>query len=71
MCSAELAITAAMAAVESLPPHDRLTAAVVLLGQARDAVADYVDGGGPVPPQDIAAEQAAIRQHYLPPKDSA
>ena len=40
---AELAIREAMLAVEALPPDMRLTAAVVLLEQARSKVADYVD----------------------------
>ena len=41
---AELAIRAAVDAVEALPADVRLTHAVVLLQEARDAVADYVDG---------------------------
>lgn len=41
---AEHAIDAAMQAVEALPADERLTAAVVLLGDARQRVADYVDG---------------------------
>jgi hypothetical protein len=41
---AERAIYDAMVAVEGLPPDVRLTDAVVLLQQARDKVADYVDG---------------------------
>lgn len=41
---AESAITQAMAAVEAAGAHPRLTDAVTLLGKARDAVADYVDG---------------------------
>ena len=43
---AEAAITAAMDAVERLPADSRLTEAVVLLSQARDKVADFVDDGG-------------------------
>lgn len=39
----EKAIRAAMAAVEGLDAHVRLTDAVVLLGKALDAVADYED----------------------------
>jgi hypothetical protein len=41
---AETAIRNAMLAVESMPPDVRLTDAVVLLGMAKDSVADYVDG---------------------------
>jgi hypothetical protein len=41
---AELAIRAAVDAVEALPADVRLTTAVILLGQAREAVADFVDG---------------------------
>lgn len=41
---AELAIRAAVDAVEALPADVRLTGAVVLLQQARELVADYVDG---------------------------
>jgi hypothetical protein len=40
---AEKAIWDAAQAVEALPAHVRLTDAVILLGQAREAVADYVD----------------------------
>ncbi len=45
MTPAELAITEAMRAVEALPPDVRLTDAVILLGKARDKVADFVDSG--------------------------
>lgn len=41
---AELAIVAAVDAVEALPPDTRLTKAVIALGKARNLVADYVDG---------------------------
>lgn len=44
MTPAELAICEAVRLVEELPPSVHLTRAVVLLAQARDAVADYVDG---------------------------
>lgn len=44
MTPAELAIRAACLAVEEMPADVRLTDAVVLLGQAKDAVADFVDG---------------------------
>lgn len=40
---AEKAIYDATQEVENLPPDPRLTAAVVLLQQARDKVADFVD----------------------------
>lgn len=42
--SAELAIYHAMEAVEALPPDVRLTKAVTLLRDARERVADFVDG---------------------------
>ena len=42
--TAEKAIYDAMQAVEAMPADVRLTDAVVLLGAARDSVADYVDG---------------------------
>ena len=41
---AEHAIYHAALAVEAMPADPRLTEAVVLLGAARDSVADYVDG---------------------------
>lgn len=41
---AEKAIFDAAQVVESMPAHPRLTDAVVLLSQAREAVADCVDG---------------------------
>lgn len=47
MTSAESAITAAMAEVERMPADVRLTDAVLLLNQARDKVADFVDGVTP------------------------
>jgi len=40
---AERAIREAIDAVESLPADTRLTDAVVLLGQAKDKVSDYID----------------------------
>ena len=43
---AERAIRAAIDAVEALPADVRLTNAVVLLGQAKDHVSDFVDGLG-------------------------
>jgi hypothetical protein len=41
---AEVAIWAAIMAVEALPGDIRLTEAVILLGKAKDMLADYVDG---------------------------
>ena len=41
---AELAIDAAIAEVEKLPPDGRLTAAILLLEKARKRVADFLDG---------------------------
>lgn len=43
MTPAELAITAAMGAVEEAGASPALTDAVILLGKARDRVADHVD----------------------------
>jgi hypothetical protein len=45
MTPAERAITDAMQAVEIVGAHTLLTDAVILLGQAREKVADYVDRG--------------------------
>ena len=42
--AAETKIRSAMLLVESMGADERLTKAVALLGEARDAVADYVDG---------------------------
>jgi hypothetical protein len=44
MTPAEWAITKAMYAVEEMAADERLTKAVGLLMEARDLVADYVDG---------------------------
>jgi len=41
---AETAILKAMQEVEKMPADVRLTEAVILLGKAKDKVADYVDG---------------------------
>lgn len=46
MRPAELAITAAMAAVETTGASAALTDAVTLLAKARDRVADYEEGHG-------------------------
>lgn len=44
MVPAERAIRDAIASVEVLGCHEKLTKAVILLAQAQDAVADFVDG---------------------------
>lgn len=44
LSKAELAIRKAIIVVEEMPPDTRLTQAVVLLSQAKDKVADYIDG---------------------------
>lgn len=44
LTDAELAIREAMLAVEEAGAHPLLTDAVVLLGEAKDKVADWVDG---------------------------
>ncbi len=44
---AELAIRAAVAAVEAMPADERLTAAVILLVEAGEKVADFIDGVSP------------------------
>lgn len=49
MSPAELAIYEAMIAVEKAGADTRLTRAVILLGEARDRVADFVDGVRPIP----------------------
>jgi hypothetical protein len=41
---AETAIAAAVDAVEAMPADERLTDAVILLGRAKDAVADFIEG---------------------------
>ena len=42
-CDAELAISRAVDEVEKMPADLRLTDAVILLGEARGKVADFVD----------------------------
>lgn len=44
MCAAELKIREAMEAVECMGADPRLTDAVVLLGEAKESVADFIDG---------------------------
>ena len=46
MTPAEKAIYDAIQVVEEAGAHELLTKAVVLLGEAQEAVADYVDGKG-------------------------
>lgn len=67
MTPAELAIRDAMSAVEAAGADVRLTDAVVLLGQAQNKVADFVDGV--MPDEQIkttAAELAATFRNPLP-----
>jgi len=45
MTAAELAIRSAIQVVECAGCHPFLTDAVILLGQAQEKVADYVDSG--------------------------
>ena len=67
MTPAELAIRAAMRAVEEAGAHPHLTAAIELLAHARDEVADFVDGVPPVVLQvitdglDFGAAVAALK----------
>ena len=56
---AELAIRAVMLAIEAMPADVRLTDAVVLLGQAREKLADYIDTQQPSATYD-AAEAALL-----------
>lgn len=49
----EHAIVAAVAAVERSGAHVRMTDAVILLGKAREAVADAIEAGVPTAPADI------------------
>lgn len=61
---AEHAIDAAVQVVEALPADVRLTDAVVRLGEARNSVADYVDGVGKTPePQQITLDDAPTIGH--------
>lgn len=46
---AETAIREAILAVEAMPPSPTLTEAVILLGKAKDRVADYVDAQEALP----------------------
>lgn len=47
MCPAEVAIYNAILEVEKMPADTRLTEAVILLGKAKDSVADFIDGVKP------------------------
>lgn len=55
--SAETAISNAMSAVEEAGAHPLLTDAVVLLGQARDKVADFVDEVPRVDPEHMQKDK--------------
>lgn len=61
---AERSIFDAIQAVETLPADVRLTDAVVLLGQAKDKVADFVDGHG-TPSGHPPAQEAPPQQQEL------
>jgi uncharacterized protein (DUF433 family) len=56
---AELAIRAAIDAVEMVGADVLLTQTVVLLGQAADKLADYIDGTKPEPVYDVGQERDA------------
>lgn len=62
--AAELAIRSAIHAVEALPADVRLTDAVVLLQEARENVADYVDGVYQRPSALPTGELAALRERH-------
>ncbi len=59
---AETAIRAAMAAVEEAGAHVLLTDAVVLLGQAADKVADFVELRQEASPEAPLSFKGAMRQ---------
>lgn len=61
---AELVIRDAILAVENMPAHPLLTDAVVLLGQAKDKVADFVE----LDPK-VSGKHAAYGQPTLPLRD--
>lgn len=63
---AELAIRAAVDAVEALPADVRLTDAVVLLGQARERVADFVDRLAPAAPLPVGEGQTEGEPQQIP-----
>ena len=63
---AEKAIYDAAQVVEGMPADTRLTMAVTRLGEAREFVADYVDGAKPIIDEKQAADMAlndAIRKY--------
>ncbi len=67
---AETAIRAAIEAVEAMPADTRLTDAVVLLGKAKDRVADFVDGiqntlPGQIHEFERTKHNLAVSQHEL------
>jgi len=49
MSTGELAIRTAILTVEEMGCDERLTRAIILLGQAKDSVADFIDGVDPSP----------------------
>ena len=68
----EAAIRAARDAVEAGPAHPHMTRATVLLGQALDAVADFVDGvpEQPQPDADRQREAAECLPYFISPTSS-
>jgi hypothetical protein len=72
---AELAIRAAVDAVEHAGAHPLLTDAVVLLGEAREKVADFVDGFETKPPlgflEMVRAELTKARHKHSTPIHNA
>jgi hypothetical protein len=65
MTPAELAIRTAMLEVEKLPPDARLTDAVVLLGQAQEKVANFVDGKMSAPGKAKAKDEQVFTNKLL------
>lgn len=61
---AELAIRAAMLVVEEMPADMRLTRAVVLLQEARDRVADFVDGVSVPDPAPVGATGDLVERTF-------
>lgn len=63
----ELAIRAAIHAVEEAGADPRLTRAVILLGKAQDRVADFIDGvdHAEIPPKTDAQIQTELRRNVL------
>ena len=65
---AETAIVAAVDAVEAMGADERLTHAVIKLGQARDHVADFVDG---VVPPAAETQPAPVSEEPVTPRKRA